>query len=270
MLTSLSLKGYRAFKSLKVEDLGQVNLFVGKNNCGKTTILEAAEILLSSDHPASIILGARRRGEKQIKNDREGMVKDEIDISHAFLGHVLDTDTSLKIEGANRNKAEFVEYKIITTDAAIKEGLLSRGPEELELDSKFSIFIKHSLWKNPIAMPLSSDNCLYSFTLRRQKIDVPSVKPVNFIRPELLPEISLTKLWNQIQLTPEEDHVKDALKIIEPKLIDLRFLTSTYRYYDSIIIKLEGVSKPLPLGSLGDGIKHLLSKVISIVTASAT
>ncbi len=41
MLDSLHIQNYRLFKDLKIEKLGQVNLIAGKNNSGKTALLEA-------------------------------------------------------------------------------------------------------------------------------------------------------------------------------------------------------------------------------------
>jgi len=43
-LNSLSIEGFRAFKSLRIERFADVNLIVGKNNSGKTTLLEALRL----------------------------------------------------------------------------------------------------------------------------------------------------------------------------------------------------------------------------------
>jgi AAA15 family ATPase/GTPase len=40
-LTSLGVRGFRALRNLEINGLGAVNLLVGKNNTGKTTVLEA-------------------------------------------------------------------------------------------------------------------------------------------------------------------------------------------------------------------------------------
>ena len=48
MLNSLALRGFRGFQSYKLAELATVNLFVGKNNCGKTSLLEAVELLVSN------------------------------------------------------------------------------------------------------------------------------------------------------------------------------------------------------------------------------
>ena len=45
MLTSIELTGFRGFRQLKLEGLQRVNLIVGKNNSGKTSLLEGIEIL---------------------------------------------------------------------------------------------------------------------------------------------------------------------------------------------------------------------------------
>ena len=40
--TTLRITNFRSIKGLQIDGLGQFNLFIGKNNCGKTSILEAA------------------------------------------------------------------------------------------------------------------------------------------------------------------------------------------------------------------------------------
>ena len=41
MLSSLKIRNFRTFSHLFIERLGRVNLILGKNNVGKTTLLEA-------------------------------------------------------------------------------------------------------------------------------------------------------------------------------------------------------------------------------------
>lgn len=44
MLSDLEIKNFRTFKHLRIRRLGQVNLILGNNNVGKTTLLEALQI----------------------------------------------------------------------------------------------------------------------------------------------------------------------------------------------------------------------------------
>jgi len=43
--------GFRGFEQFELSNLRPVNLLVGKNNCGKTSILEAVDLLLSRGDP---------------------------------------------------------------------------------------------------------------------------------------------------------------------------------------------------------------------------
>jgi len=54
MLNSLYIKNFRLFKALKIEHLGRVNLIVGRNNSGKTCLLEA--LWLYGSHADSTVL----------------------------------------------------------------------------------------------------------------------------------------------------------------------------------------------------------------------
>src|SRR5436309_10614993 len=38
------IQGFRGLRDLKIANLGQINLFVGNNNSGKTSVLEAASL----------------------------------------------------------------------------------------------------------------------------------------------------------------------------------------------------------------------------------
>ena len=51
MLESLRVKNYRVFKDLKIDGLHRINLIAGKNNSGKTSLLEAMFLLSGGGNP---------------------------------------------------------------------------------------------------------------------------------------------------------------------------------------------------------------------------
>lgn len=61
MLKTLALQGFRGFESYTLTDLATVNLIVGKNNCGKTTVLEAVYLLAADGDPEAFYHIAARR-----------------------------------------------------------------------------------------------------------------------------------------------------------------------------------------------------------------
>ena len=48
MISAIRIQGYRGFEQFEMGNLGRVNLLVGANNSGKTSVLEAIDLLSSS------------------------------------------------------------------------------------------------------------------------------------------------------------------------------------------------------------------------------
>src|SRR6516225_709688 len=78
MLTSLKIANFRALKDFHVRQLGRVNLIVGRNNSGKSTVLEAVRIYAGNAH----------RG-----------LLDQIAVSHDEIYRVGDTDLAQLDQG---------------------------------------------------------------------------------------------------------------------------------------------------------------------------
>ena len=96
MLQTLAIRGFRAFESYRLTNLARVNLVVGRNNCGKTSVLEAIELLVSGGHPAVFYDSALRRGEMGVPSSRR--VRDRpTDVSHVFFGHKFDLGTHFEL-----------------------------------------------------------------------------------------------------------------------------------------------------------------------------
>jgi len=59
--TQVEIDGFRGLRSLNLEGLGRVNILVGQNNCGKTSVLEALSILCQPQNPREWIKIVRQR-----------------------------------------------------------------------------------------------------------------------------------------------------------------------------------------------------------------
>src|ERR1700674_5159854 len=95
MISSIRVEGYRGFERFEMSGLGRVNLLVGTNNSGKTSVLEAIDLLTSKGDPLSIWNLLWRRGETITTIFPQGSAPDargqqqimEADVSHLFTGH---------------------------------------------------------------------------------------------------------------------------------------------------------------------------------------
>nr|CAA6823927.1 MAG: Unknown protein [uncultured Thiotrichaceae bacterium] len=91
MLDSLKISNFRCFENLEISSLGRVNLIVGKNNTGKSTVLEAVHVLArnGADDALSSIL-----------KDRHEFFSDAADSSK----EVSSADLWGKVRALNNNK----------------------------------------------------------------------------------------------------------------------------------------------------------------------
>ena len=61
MLADLRIQSYRLFDDLAIRGLRRVNLFIGRNNSGKSTVLEAAAVLAAGYSPGVLVNLNRER-----------------------------------------------------------------------------------------------------------------------------------------------------------------------------------------------------------------
>jgi len=94
-----------------------------------------------------------------------------------------------------------------------------------------------------------------------------SIVKSQFIAPLFLDINEITKLFDEIVLTPKETSVLEALQIIEPKIE--RIASIGPEKYDSnteivgarggFRVKVSDQKQPIPIGSMGEGIWRLLA-----------
>ncbi len=118
MISSIRIEGYRGFERFEMSGLGRVNLLVGTNNSGKTSVLEAIHLLASAGDPIALWQMLWRRGERLRptivtvgdRPVRRGQV--ELDISHLFFGHGAQLGTAIAITARNHGPERIIRFSI--------------------------------------------------------------------------------------------------------------------------------------------------------------
>ena len=272
MLTRIKIENYRGFRSYELGGLTTVNLLVGKNNSGKTALLEGIHLAASGGDPWVLVRTADRRGEA-VAASREGATN--LDLSHFFHGHDIKPGSSFSIVpsgGAPRAVVSVVALDEVEGQAGPFDGVLPARPA-------YSLSIEGwPDWKGggrPFA--LSEEGGLLvdlSYPPRRQvgesRREGP---PILFISPDSAEPDALGLMWNQVLRNKQEEQVRGAMRILEPELEDIVFQTGAvhFRPYDrpfvgrsGVLVSFAGDQRRLPLGSLGDGMRRLLALSISL------
>jgi AAA15 family ATPase/GTPase len=261
MLKSLKIKNFRCFQSFELQQLGQLNLLVGTNNSGKTSILEAIQLLTSPFNLESLREVMMGRGEYTFSE--EGRISSrELDIRHLFYGHEINENSKFSIVAGNDD-----EQRIIVS---------VQHPEQLSLFEDLRDFILVIEWlgqaNETVKLPLSSQEGLSLDSIRRIRRDLknPSAR-TQFVTSSSLTTEKTIELFEQIVLTPEEDFVTEALQTIEPTIERIATIGSEkYRTNGSrsgFVVRLSEGNQRIPIGSMGDGIWRILGLTLAIVNA---
>jgi len=217
MIHSVKIKGYRAFANFEMGSLGRVNLLVGKNNTGKSSILEALYILASGGNPTPLWQIITRRGEQLMPEPTPNRtMQSEIDVSHLFYGHDIKAGTRLSISTKNGRS---VEYRIDMAKPEDSPNLFAQMADEGPSGPRLALWATAKPDFEMPPLPLSKLGSLRAdviqqyLNLRVSKGEV-DIGTTQFVTTESFDIGQITQLWNLIVLTPDEDRVIKALRII--------------------------------------------------------
>lgn len=266
MIRDLTLTRFRSLRSFSVPGLTRVSLFLGGNNAGKTSVLEAAELLLGG--PRLLWRSPSRRDEFLPEQERTSTYGAgvEADIRHLFCGHALQLGSSFRIESSGWPARTFACEVVSAHEAGDSD---QAGLALPEVEPLMAVRVEASNPDRVATIPLTAQGGLHRDTWRRflqEGIKGSSSSPVvSMISPSTADTGSLGVLWDRIVLTPEEDRVIEALRIIEP---EVERLAAISRARDGLLVKLRDMDMRIPLGSMGDGIRYLLTLAMHLVYVS--
>ncbi len=286
MIRSIKIHGYRGFRDLTLENLGQINLLVGKNNSGKSSVLEAIQLLASGISPDALLSIIQRRGEQKTPEVIPGRaIQAELDVCHLFYGHELSVGTSFSVATTNDLPGRAIEYKIVEPKPEDNLSLFAAVAAEEGVGPKFAISISaaptNSLLGNPLLaggqpplIPLSRSGTVKNeaFQIYYSMARTASAVSVQSVSTESVPWNRLTQLWNDIALTPAEERVINVLRSLDPRIERIAPSTGPQVYMGAVQragfkVKMTDVKEPVPIGSLGDGVWRMLALAVAISRA---
>ncbi|HEX7840430.1 MAG TPA: AAA family ATPase [Kofleriaceae bacterium] len=139
MLRDLRISGFRGLREFAMSGLGRVNLLVGTNNCGKTSVLEAIHMLTAPGTAAPLWLAQSRRGEFV-----DSGTEKQVDVTHLLHGHKLAGGIGFRIVG-NGTAGEQVLVAEFVARKLESRGLEENGHDAHEGDDERDVTVTGSL-----------------------------------------------------------------------------------------------------------------------------
>jgi hypothetical protein len=277
MLRNLRITGFRGLREFAMSELGRVNLLVGMNNCGKTSVLEAIQLLAAPGTAAPLWLSQDRRGE--LVDDAS---EKEVNVTHLVHGHKLTTGTRFRVAGSGtlgpqELVAEFVARK---REARAGDGNGHDDEDERDIAAPAGLFPPLSLHLEWSAASL--DTRVVLAISRRAGLRLAQVissetavgaerrEALVLITTEGLPRREVISMFERVVLTPSEELVVRALRSVEPKIERIASV-GTHAPYSRIDARgglaMMIAGQRIPIGSMGEGTWRLLGIALSLVQA---
>jgi len=264
LFDNLEVRQFRAFDYLRIEQLGHVNLILGKNNVGKSTLLEALWLYANLGSPEviqSILESRDEPGEV-----RHGRIA-EPTVWSLFNGHppLKNINSSIQI-----GRVGAPDSALILSIVWLADGKEYTEPQEVGAldggdgdDRVPALAIKYGPMRRVLRLDDAFEDVCSLWDLQmRSNRDLAT--PCIFVGPIGLGETDMRSLWEQIVLTDAKSDVIEAMRIIAPETDDFALLGTPT---SSIRLRVKGSSDPVPLKSMGDGMNRLFGLGMALACA---
>ena len=272
-LSSLQIHQYRAFNRLIIPQFGRVNLIVGKNNVGKSSLLEALWLFTQRGRPSVLVDLLRSRDEfpriNRPINENDVNSKERIwDIRFLFCGRE-DLKENLKmisigpVDAPDEMLTLSIKWYAQETDeqGTIHKKLITDASKRTEGEPYIVIQIGNNgtrmyrldrVMERPSAFLRITEGAI----------------PCRFIRANGLSSEEIAQLWDNVALTDLEELVVEALHIITQEVKRLSFLGRQDRLYGRIpVARIGGFPEPVSLCSIGEGMYIILGVALVLINS---
>ena len=250
--------------------LGRINLLVGTNNCGKTSVLECIELLRSSGNRfvLSSILG--RRGEWGYTSDEDRQAY--LEVRHLFSDRDLQRPVSIEADHIRTANFPVWNDKLSLSIGKSQQPQLDLQEQiPIAKDENLALRMNWASAADEFNAPLTLEGLL-PLPARLIRARNGSSKAVQFIGTNGISAMEVVRLFDDLVLTEDEEHVTQALRLLEPRLERIASVVNErwplFREAPSgVLLKLEGIAERVPIGSAGDGMWRMLGLALALANA---
>ncbi len=263
MFESLRIRNYRAFSDLEISDLARINLIGGKNNSGKTSLLEAI-FLLASGGNANALMNVNVIRELVAE---PASTRQAADVLWKPIFHNMDMGVPIKIEGRHSERGslslKISAERALTASFPIEKSAI-KGQDVASMDDVASERALKVLYSNNGETRGGGHIVLKGreYEVKQDDLDVPLALTILKPRSGYLEDdaIRLGRLRQQ----KRGDLLLNALRIIEPRLQSVEDNSASGA---PMIWGDVGLSELVPLAVMGEGMTKLTRLILAIANS---
>ena len=259
MYRSITVENFKCFREITIPDLKRVNLFTGKNNVGKTALLEAIFLSLGPTNMRLSMQCSVLRGIQHVRLDAEsiwGLDFYRGDISKPIRIRMCDYDGKeyeLAIRLSEPEEEIISSSEVTSGNGGGRAAFLQteRKPSRLTAEFTHSDGSKHHSHAEVVANGI-----------KVQEAKVRTSLHGTFISSRAPGEVKeQAEYFSSLMESRRKDTLLDPLKLIEPRLKDLVLL---YKGDLPLIAGEIDMGPPIPLPLMGEGVNRLTSMILAV------
>jgi hypothetical protein len=252
MYSSFAAKHFRGLGELRVDGFQRVNLITGRNNVGKTSLLEALFIHSGAANVSLPFTIEAIRGVTQLQSALE----------EALSGLFTDFDTRppIRLEGVDQlGLKRTCELRLAPVPTTIPSAETQTSP----VHTSYAIEITFFDPSRP--EPVSTRAFLEKGQLRLDPSPIPPFYQGYFLSPRSFDHKGIAERFSELVKTiGEEEQFVKALRVLEPAVKAVRLLS----HGGISMIHLDiGLKRFLPLAYTGEGMVRLADVLIAIASS---
>ena len=259
MLKSVQVRNFRVFNELSIDQLSRINLIAGRNNAGKTSLLEAL-FLLSGGNDPQMALNSNvvRLSNLPVSGPRDTLR--ETYWKPMFTG--LDTEKNIEILGVHFVRGPLtlrisLERQTVAELPIQKSGEVSAGNISIEPALLFS-------FQMGFAKAVEGRMQIEGQSLRIDKPNVTMPFVATILSTQVVNHPEDAERLSRLRKQKKDARLLSALKIIEPRLqsVEVNSASGVPMIWGDI-----GLPELVPLAMMGDGMTRLARLVLAIATS---
>lgn len=273
ILDSLEIRQFRAFHHLVIPRLGRVNLITGKNNVGKTCLLEALRLYARRADGSVIWQMLTARDESGLGPES---VEDEADtegqaIRCLFYGRPdkPEVPPPIRIGPVSGKDTLSVAMEVASWDETSRTLDVPRSLRQREFELvDHPIFVIKTQFGRQDAVVRYLDSYSYRFRRPQSPSSQPKGIPCFYVPANGIDVQEVGQLWDALALTPRERLVLDSVRIIAPSVERITLVAGSSSRRERIpIVKTPAYEGPIPLRSLGEGLNRMFGIALALANA---
>lgn len=257
MYEQIQISNFRGIQRLDMDGLGRINLLLGKNNAGKTSVLEAMFLLCGATNPSLPNTVTFLRGQRVLN-----VLPDNV---WRCLFFQMNPSVPIRIKGRrvgeHQARSLEIEAKMEAVVDSVEMGVGTASfDEELTIDSLRLTYTDANDREMVTKAKYDKEN---------RQLDVMPMDRDDYVRSTFLSARSYSTMerdarqFSHLVRIKQEEEVVNALTVIEPRVKRIEVLSE---YGGSSVYVDLGLPSLIPLAACGEGFVRFFSIIVEVTS----